>query len=267
MTRVAAVLAMVAACGLASPAEAAMWYEEKYEVPPYTGDGDIPGNHITDHGWVGTSVKRLEGYNAPGGAAGSGCIWAMGGGQGATLLADPTNSHTSAQERVSVWVWTRSWSYPNIPYYMVGHVRSTPDGTYQDVDEAAFKVAYKGDGTVNYLQRDPVQWVTIGTLPAGAHWVQFVWDINVPTGQGSFNVYDDQGVWMMGTSAPADLWGTAPTSAVNGIHISVAPTAGQEGWTGWDNLVFETIPEPASAALMLLGLPWAIRRRGKAELS
>ena len=238
MRRVAAVLAVVAVFGLASPAGAAIWHEETYEPPDYTGNGDIPGNHITDNGWVGTSAKRLEGFNSSGGAAGNGCIWPFSGGDAATLLADPTNSHASAQERVSVWVWTRDWGTSNFVYYNAGHVRSTPDGTGDDVAEAAMKVAYGGDGKVIYLQRDPVQWVQLGFLPIVA-WVQFVWDFDCPAGQAEFSVYDDQGTKLMGTGAPVDLLGTAPTSALNGMHITVLPTVGVDGWTGWDNLVLQ----------------------------
>ena len=240
MRAVAAMVVALVLAGLATGTHAAVWHDERYEIPPYTGNGDIPGNHITDNGWVGTSAKRLEGFNSSGGAPGNGCIWAMSGGQAATLLADPGNTHASAEERVSVWVWTRDWNTANFVYYSAGHVRSTPDGTDDDMTEASMRVAYGGDGKVVYLQRDPLEWVDLGALPIVA-WVQFVWDFDCPAGQAEFNVYDDQGARLMGTAAPVDVLGTAPTSSVNGMRVAVQPTVDVDGWTGWDNLVFETL--------------------------
>jgi hypothetical protein len=115
-------------------------------------------------------------------------------------------------------------------------------GSAPQLLEAEFEVRYNTPGNPGTLE---VWWRTIShnnTLANAGVWVQVGWETNG-------NIYDD---FILGTDGGGNV-----------SEISHIKLGGDFAWSqvAFDNVYFESIPEPASLSLLLLGMPLLLRRR------
>ena len=243
-----------------------IWHRETYEPPDYPTFGGSAGNSLHDCGetthkrWVrasGQGYRHSSGQSTmgPGGAGG---IWA-GGGTQHTLVADDTKSHDYL-ERMSIDV--RVSTVGGDVVYYVGEMRTSgTNGTTSDLDSYTY-AALKSDGAGGFKVTTTAGDVATGLelwnhAAGGEAWYQVVWDFDVDGDTCTVSVIDDVSGVLGSLSAPVVNQNTPTFEAVNGLNAIVYSGAGLV----WDNLTFETVPEPATIGVLAMGGLVALLRK------
>ena len=266
MSKVAATVMAIVLAVAAGQVQAAVWHSESYDV----ADGYASGDGLNHHGWnrAPGSTAQVYGPSAHDGEHG-----AFQNPGTATRLADATNSHNTSQEQVSLWGHPAAeLSGRSFRYYVSELKTSGLTGNLTDLlAYTGVKFEYVGPGgngrpqaSISYMNGVGA-WIDTGVRvdqwrhpDSSFALYQVIFLVDVPSNTYQVTINDDSTGLLYTSPAPVGIYG-GTLSALNGV--AVAGIGGGQG--GWDTLVFETIPEPVSALVLMLGFAGAAFRKTK----